>query len=75
MAFYKYVFTFTLCMSMCWGNIELYLDIHWTEGQTGSRAGVLSVEKLRTSGRAWNQNLVTQPISVQRIAPVNRVVL
>jgi hypothetical protein len=75
MAFYKDVFTFILCMSMWWGNIELYPDIHWTEGQTGFRAGVLSVTKIRTSGHAQNQNLIIHPISVQRIAPGNTVVL
>jgi len=60
---------------MWWGNIELYPDIHWAEGQTCSRAGVLSVAKIRTSCRALNQNLIIQPISVQRVAPVNSVVL
>jgi hypothetical protein len=75
MAFYKDVFTFTLSMRMWWGNIELCPDIHWAEGQRGSRAGVLSVAKLRSSGRGRNQNLIIQPISVQLIAPANSVVL
>jgi hypothetical protein len=73
--FYKNVFTFTLCISTWWGNIELYPDIHWAEGQRDSRAGVLSVAKIRTSGRARNQNLIIQQMTVQRIAPVNSVVL